>query len=109
MKAASEFSFDEWAALAKADPAAFELRRRALIADFLRESGPRRRTGETLQREIDSIRAHSKSPTDALVTLTTMLSDQLAFLGEELSALKDDLGAVRRTSGRVQTFFAPHR
>ncbi len=104
-----DFSFDEWAALAKADPLAFESRRQRLIADFLRASGKQQKVGESLQREIDAVRARAESPADALVALTAMLSDHLVFLGEELTALRESLGAVQTANERVHTLLASQR
>ena len=96
-----EFTFEQWAALARRDPAAFEARRRQVIARFLCESGERRATGEALQREIDAVRRQAATPHDALLAITAMLRAQLAFLGEELGALRQDLGVVERARRRL--------
>ncbi len=95
MKRESEFFFEEWASLAKGNPDEFERRRQQTIEDFLLASGSQRTLGETLQREIDSVRRRAESPDAALLAVTTMLAEQLSFLGEELDVLREDLRAVQ--------------
>ena len=103
MKPEWDFCFEEWASLAKADPEAFELRRKAVIEGFLDASGHRRKLGERLQREIDDVRARSESPLAALVAMTAMLSDQLEFLGEQLAVLSEKVGAIGEAEARACT------
>ena len=94
MKRESDFFFEEWAFLASIDPAAFERRRRQVIAEFLRTSGQQRACGELLQRRIDVLRERIVDPRESLVAMARMLSEQLNLLGEHLDAMRDVLGKL---------------
>jgi hypothetical protein len=86
------FYFEEWEFLAKRDPHAFELRRKAAVDRFLEESSSRqRRLGIVLQREIDAERRRAPDPQVALLVIARMLCEQLIFLGEEMNGLRDDI------------------
>ncbi|HEY6897281.1 MAG TPA: DUF3135 domain-containing protein [Rhodocyclaceae bacterium] len=95
-----EFQFEEWASLAKLDPAAFEARRQETILQFLRESSVRHGLlGKRLQREIDSRRRQAGTPQKAFEVIAKMMWEQLAFLSEGL----DDLSAyVRKCEGSAR-------
>jgi hypothetical protein len=72
------FDFDEWAALAKADPCAFEARRLALIEDFLRQFPlPDQRRLRGLQFRIDLERQRARTPMAACLKLSGMMWDSL--------------------------------
>ena len=104
-----DFSFEEWAALARLDPQAFERRRREVIDEFLRSSGSQRASGEALQREIDAVRKQAGTPQDALLAISGMLHAQLSFLGEELCALREDLGLIERASRKARASLSQDR
>jgi len=75
-----DFDFDEWARLAKANPRAFEARRRALINDYLRQfSDAEQRRLRGLQFRIDMERLRARSPMAACVRLSSMMWD--SFMG----------------------------
>ncbi len=83
--------FDEWAALAQTDPAAFEERRSSLIEDFIQNSPnhlQRRLRG--LQFRVDMERRRARTPMGACVRISGMMWD--AFLGE--GGLRDSLNAL---------------
>ena len=82
MKPDENFNFDEWALLAKADPAAFELGRRSLLDKLIYTSGRKELLCKWLQREIDDVRNRAVTPQDALQSITEMMNDQLVFFGE---------------------------
>jgi len=109
MNTGQDFSFEEWAALARHDPEAFERRRREVIDEFLRSSGSQRARGEALQREIDAVRKRAETPQDALLAISGMLHAQLSFLGEELCALRKDLGRIERASRKARASLSPGR
>ncbi len=94
MKHDDDFIFDEWALLAKTDPEAFELRRRQYLEAFIQSSGRKKNLGKWLQREIDDVRSRAGTPQASLKAITGMMCDQLAFLGEELGSLKEQLKQV---------------
>ena len=74
----TDFDFDEWSALAKSDPAAFEQKRLALIEEFLRELPPydqKRLRG--LQFRIDMERRRARTPMAACLKLSAMMWDSL--------------------------------
>lgn len=88
----SELTFEEWVALARTDPEAFEAGRRKLIDQFLENSPRRQRAlGMTLQHEIDYERDRAPNPQASLEHITRMLCLQLLFLGEGLQSLRDAL------------------
>ncbi|WP_153111619.1 DUF3135 domain-containing protein [Propionivibrio limicola] len=98
MKNESDFIFEEWAFLARVDPEAFEIRRRKAIGEFLGTSGRQRVLGEMLQRRIDAARVEAETPQAALVVIARMLCEELDVLGNELQALRDQMGKIRRNS-----------
>jgi len=73
-----EFDFDEWSALAKSDPAAFEEKRLALIEAYLSdlpEHDQRKLRG--LQFRIDMERRRARTPMAACIKLSAMMWDSL--------------------------------
>lgn len=90
-----QFDFDEWSALAKSDPAAFEEKRLALIEEFLRdlpEYDQKRLRG--LQFRIDMERRRARTPMAACLRLSAMMWDSL--LGSR--GLKNALDALVATA-----------
>jgi hypothetical protein len=91
-KVTSEFDFEMWAELAQADPEAFELKRQAVIDDFLTKckiSEERRHRLQCLQWRINVERNRASNPMDACVKINRMMWD--AFAGEQglIAALQD--------------------
>jgi len=59
----SDFDFEEWASLAKTDPAAFEAKREEAIAQLIEGASPRMQTRlRGLQWRIDMDRRRSSNP-----------------------------------------------
>jgi len=90
--AAPEFDFDEWAKLYQRDPAAFEARRRALLAIELARGGmhatPAREMLQRLEAQLEG-----KSDADrarlsllALVASAKQMSDRVGELSRQLEA-----------------------
>jgi hypothetical protein len=76
--ASNDFDFDEWSALAKSDPAAFEQKRLDLIEDFLNSlphHDQKRLRG--LQFRIDMERRRARTPMAACLKLSAMMWDSL--------------------------------
>lgn len=73
-----EFDFDEWSALARTDPQAFETRRLALIEDYLGQfPTPEQRRLRGLQFRIDMERRRARTPMAACLRLSAMMWDSL--------------------------------
>jgi hypothetical protein len=70
------FDFDAWAALARNDPAEFELQRQQAIEALIQSASPtHQRRLRGLQFRIDMERARSKSPMAACLRLYQMTMD----------------------------------
>lgn len=64
------FDFDEWAALAKKDPEAFEVRRQQEIARVIADAGPDRQARlKGLQWQLDANRKLSGNPLSSCVRI----------------------------------------
>lgn len=97
MQIETNFDFHEWAFLAQVSPDEFETRRKNAIECFLSESSDRQRgLGLLLQREIDVERESARNPQAAFSAIASMMCMQLAFLGEELTNLRDDMKLLVR-------------
>lgn len=80
------FNFDEWAALAKEDPDAFELRRTQCLREAITQApNHAKRRLEGLQFQIDMIRRQAKHPMGACIRINSMMFD--FFLDELPSAI----------------------
>lgn len=74
----SSIDFDEWAALARNDPDAFEARRLALIEDYLNQfSHTEQQRLRGLQFRIDMERRRARTPMAACLRLSGMMWDSL--------------------------------
>lgn len=85
---AYKIDFEEWAALARSDPDAFEARRRQVI-EALIQSAPAHRQGRLrgLQWRIDQIRRTSKTPLAACLRISQLMWDSVYGRGGLLEAL----------------------
>ncbi|HHJ40482.1 MAG: hypothetical protein AXA67_01130 [Methylothermaceae bacteria B42] len=86
----TSFDFDEWQQLAKANPAAFEVKRHETITQFLEQLAPEQRHRlEKLQWRIDMERKRSATPMSALLKIydrmMTSLHQQKAALDSFLN------------------------
>ncbi|HEX8962525.1 MAG TPA: DUF3135 domain-containing protein [Rhodocyclaceae bacterium] len=90
-----DFYFNEWAFLAKSDPALFEQRRREYIGAFLSRSGAHREHLETLQAKIDQQREQAATPEGAVVAISELMCASLAELGSEMGKLLVDLKRLK--------------
>ncbi|HEX8987028.1 MAG TPA: DUF3135 domain-containing protein [Rhodocyclaceae bacterium] len=82
-----DFYFNEWAFLARTDPALFESRRREMIAAFLDQSGVRRERLEALQSKIDQQRELAATPERAVVAISELMCRSLEQLSSEMTDL----------------------
>jgi hypothetical protein len=74
-----KFDFDQWAALARDDPAGFERQRRARVdALILRALPEQRRRLRGLQFRIDMERRRARTPMAACVRLQSLMWDTVA-------------------------------
>ena len=74
--------FDEWAALAKSDPEAFEARRRAVIEEAIGRSHPASQQRlRCIQWKVDQIRERATNPLSACVKISEMMWDSLVGRG----------------------------
>lgn len=86
----SRIDFDEWRALAAADPGAFELRRTQMLEKTIeRASCQRRERLRRLQWRIDQVRRVSSTPISACIKLNGMMMDTLLGEGGLLASLSD--------------------
>lgn len=83
-----DFDYQEWAALAKTDPEAFEERRRQYIGLFQDSAGKHRQRLLVLQFRINATRRLAQSSPKALPAISRLMIESLAELGDELSALE---------------------
>jgi hypothetical protein len=90
-----DFYFNEWAFLAKTDPALFEQRRREYIGAFIRHSGAHRPQLETLQSKIDQQRELAATPEGAVAAISELMCASLAELGGEMNKLLVDLKQLK--------------
>jgi hypothetical protein len=91
--APASIDFDEWAALAAADPAAFEARRAEVIDEFIRQAPAcRQQRLRRLQWRIDQARRLSPTPLSACMKLSQMMWDSFAGDG----GLNDALNSLHR-------------
>jgi Protein of unknown function (DUF3135) len=100
----TDFDFDEWSALAKTNPVAFEEKRQALIEEFLREVPPpdqQRLRG--LQFRIDMERRRARTPMAACLKLSSMMWDSL--LGSH--GLKNALDSLLATASSPSPLPSP--
>lgn len=113
------FDFDEWAALARTDPQAFEARRLALIEKYLCQfPSPEQQRLRGLQFRIDMERRRARTPMAACLRLSAMMWESLLGyhgLRHALNALflqtTDSASSRPQTgtpSGRVIPFRPPH-
>lgn len=102
--AAPEFDFDEWAALHRRDPEAFEARRRALLAIGLarggERAGPAREMLERLGAQLEGKPAAERARLSLLATVASarQMSERLG----ELSARMRDHGPPRAPGADVR-------
>ena len=76
------FNFDEWLALAKSDPEAFEQRRKAVIETYLSGLPPsKQRRMRGLQFRIDMERRRAHTAMGACIKLSSMMWDALVGPG----------------------------
>jgi hypothetical protein len=73
------FDFDSWAALAKTNPQAFEIKRKKAIEQAILQASPQRQPRlRCLQWQLDQIRNTSRTPLAASIRMQRMLWEKLA-------------------------------
>ena len=74
--------FDQWASLAKTDPAAFEARRSEVIEDMIQRMPlHKQQRMRCLQWKIDQVRNQASNPMAACIKLSEMMWDSLVGPG----------------------------
>lgn len=83
------FDFDDWAELARRDPAAFERRRAQVIEEFLQDvpDDDRRHRLRCLQWRVDRTRERASNPMSACLRLSQMMWDSVLGDGGLLETL----------------------
>ncbi|MEW5944101.1 MAG: DUF3135 domain-containing protein [Pseudomonadota bacterium] len=88
------FDFDEWAALAEADPAAFEAKRRQAIEDLIAQAPEHiRHRLRCIQWRIDRERERCRTPLAACLRLYSMMWDSVYGDGGLLWVLRQVAGS----------------
>lgn len=91
------FNFDDWCALAKRDPEAFEAKRRETLEGAINQSPePMRQRLRALQWRVDMERARAKNPNSSCVSIYRMMWDRVYGEGGLLEALD---GLLTATTG----------
>lgn len=81
--------FDQWAALAKSDPEAFEAKRAEVIEDMIRRMPEHKQHRmRCLQWKIDQVRNQASNPMAACIKLSEMMWDSLVGPGGLREALE---------------------
>ena len=95
----SDFSFDDWAKLAKTSPEDFERKRREVInAEILKAPVDQRNKLRLLQMEVDAVR-EGKTPLAATVAISVMMQQKVG----ELKDAWNNLGSqVEELKGQVE-------
>lgn len=92
----SNIDFEEWSALARSDPAAFETRRTQAVEEFIGSAPVEKRERlHQLQWRIDQLRRTSKTPLAACLRINRLMWESVYGRGGLLEAL-DRLNAVAR-------------
>lgn len=92
------FNFDEWCALAKSDPEAFETKRRAVLEQLISTSPESMQQRlRSLQWRVDMERARAKNPNSACVNIYRMMWNRVYGEDGLLDALEGLLNATTVT------------
>jgi len=96
------FDFDGWAELARSDPDAFEVKRKNILEDAIRQASPQRRQRlRCLQWQLDQIRYTSRTPLAACLRMQRLLWEKLtgeAGLLASLLGTADGMRPLRRNA-----------
>jgi hypothetical protein len=85
----SMVDFDQWADLAKTDPAAFETKRAEVIEDVIQRMPPHKQQHmRCLQWKIDQVRNQTSNPMAACIKLSELMWDSLVGPGGLRDALE---------------------
>ncbi len=77
-----QVDFDQWAALAKSDPEAFEIKRAEVIEQMIqRMPAEKQQRMRCLQWKVDQVRAQASNPMAACIKLSEMMWDSLVGPG----------------------------
>ncbi|HEX4878533.1 MAG TPA: DUF3135 domain-containing protein [Limnobacter sp.] len=88
----THFDFKEWADLYQVDPAAFELRREAVLADYVASvDESRRKLLEHTLFRIRMTRERAKSPLQAAMEASNLMWESFGKLREEVGKLESTL------------------
>lgn len=101
------FDFDSWAALARNNPQAFEIKRKKTIDRAILEASPARQPRlRCLQWQLDQIRNTSRTPLAASIRMQRMLWEKLAGDAGLLACLQGSTRpeGTRRHSATILDF-----
>ncbi len=85
------FDFDEWQQLARSNPAAFEIKRHEIIAQFFEQLSPEQKNRlEKLQWRIDMERKRCATPLSALFKIYDMMMASLHKQKAVLDSIFDE-------------------
>jgi hypothetical protein len=101
------FDFDSWAALAKKNPQAFEIKRKSTIDRAISQASPQRQQRlRCLQWQLDQIRNTARTPLAASLRMQRMLWEKLAGDTGLLACLQGSAGPAnpRRHTASILPF-----
>lgn len=86
----SHIDFDDWSALARRDPEAFERRRAEVLENFIQQMPEsKQHRMRCLQWRVDRVRERASNPVAACIRLSQMMWESLMGDGGLLEALED--------------------
>ncbi|MGE0311970.1 MAG: hypothetical protein AB7P21_10175 [Lautropia sp.] len=91
LQAAPEFDFDEWAALYRTDPAAFEARRKAVLSIELAKGGPLAAPAAARLADLEA-RSAGATPAQRMTLAAQAMLESSRELQAHLETLARDLG-----------------
>jgi hypothetical protein len=101
------FDFDSWAALARKNPQAFEIKRKRTIEQAILQASPQRQPRlRCLQWQLDQIRNTARTPLAASLRMQRMLWEKLAGDAGLLACLQGLSGSAspRRHTATILPF-----
>jgi len=101
------FDFDSWAALARNNPQAFEIKRKKIIEQAILQASPQRQPRlRCLQWQLDQIRNTARTPLAASIRMQRMLWEKLAGDTGLLACLQGSAGPAsqRRQTATILHF-----
>lgn len=88
-----EFDFDAWAALYRADPDAFDARRRAVLALEMAKAGPAAQSAREALKRLDA-QLEGKSDGERIQTSMAWMVASMRQLGDKMEQLQRAMSAA---------------